>query len=156
VIHSAVAAVTAAVSTIALPGAASMTYLIAYVIVLLVFGAVDATWLSTMGPVIYKPALGDILAPSLRAGPAIAFYAMYPVGVVVFAVLPALRAQTPMTAAALAALFGALAYGTYDLTNYATLRNWNLQITLLDIVYGAFASGVAATAAYYAVRAIVR
>jgi uncharacterized membrane protein len=133
-----------------------MTYLIAYVVVLLVFGAIDATWLSTMGPVIYRPALGDILAPSLRVGPAIAFYAMYPIGVVVFAVLPALRLQTPLTGAALAALFGALAYATYDLTNYATLRNWNLQITLLDIIYGAFASGVAATAAYYAVRAIVR
>jgi uncharacterized membrane protein len=133
-----------------------MTYLIAYVTVLLVFGAIDATWLSTMGPMIYKPALGDILAPSLRVGPAIAFYAMYPVGVVVFAALPALRTQTPIIGAALAALFGALAYGTYDLTNYATLRNWNLQITLLDIVYGAFASGIAATAAYYAVRTIAR
>jgi len=133
-----------------------MTYLIAYVTVFLVFGAIDATWLSTMGPMIYKPALGDILAPSLRVGPAIAFYAMYPVGVVVFAALPALRTQTPIIGAALAALFGALAYGTYDLTNYATLRNWNLQITLLDIVYGAFASGIAATAAYYAVRTIAR
>ena len=133
-----------------------MNYLVAYVVVLLVFGAVDATWLSTMGPVIYKPALGDILAPSLRPGPAVAFYAMYPIGVVVFAVLPALRGQTPMTGAALAALFGAIAYGTYDLTNYATLRNWNLQITIYDVVYGAFASGVAATAAYFAVRAIVR
>ena len=133
-----------------------MTYLVAYVTVLLVFGAIDATWLSTMGPVIYKPALGDILAPSLRAGPAIAFYAMYPIGVVIFAVLPALRTQMPTTAVALAALFGALAYGTYDLTNYATLRNWNLQITLLDIVYGALASGIAATAAYYAIRAIAR
>ena len=133
-----------------------MTYLIAYVVVLLVFGAVDAAWLSTMGPVIYKPALGDILAPSLRAGPAIAFYAMYPIGIVVFAVLPALRAQTPLTGAMLAALFGALAYGTYDLTNYATLRNWTLQITVLDIVYGAFASAVAATAAFYAVRALAR
>ena len=50
---------------------------------------------------------------------------MYPIGVVVFAVLPALRAQAPMTAATLwRLLFGALAYGTYDLTNYATLRNW--------------------------------
>lgn len=133
-----------------------MTYLIAYVIVLLVFGAIDAAWLSVMGPLIYKPALGDILAPTLRIGPAIAFYAMYPIGVVVFAVLPALRAQTPMTGATLALLFGAIAYGTYDLTNYATLRNWNLQITVLDIVYGALAASIAATAAYYAVRAIVR
>jgi uncharacterized membrane protein len=103
-----------------------MTYLIAYVTVLLVFGAIDMAWLSVMGPLIYKPALSDILAPSLRAGPAIAFYATFPIGIVVFAVLPALRTQTPITGVALAALFGALAYGTYDLTNYATLRHWNL------------------------------
>jgi uncharacterized membrane protein len=133
-----------------------MSYIIAYVAVLLVFGTIDAVWLSTMGPVIYRPALGDILAPSLRVAPAIAFYLTYPIGVVVFAVLPALRAQTSMTGATLALLFGALAYATYDLTNYATLRNWNLQITVLDIGYGALASSIAATVAYFAVRAIVR
>jgi uncharacterized membrane protein len=131
-----------------------MSYIIAYVAVLLVFGTIDAVWLSTMGPAIYRPALGDILAPSLRVVPAIAFYLSYPIGVVVFAVLPALRAQTPMTGATLALLFGALAYATYDLTNYATLRNWNLQITVLDIGYGALASSIAATVAYFAVRAI--
>ncbi len=133
-----------------------MSYAIAYVAVLIVFGAIDAAWLSTMGPALYRPALGDILAPGLRIAPAIAFYLMYPIGVVVFAVLPALRAQTPLPAATLALLFGALAYATYDLTNYATLRNWTLQITVLDIGYGALASGIAATAAYFAVRAIVR
>ena len=58
-----------------------------------------------------------------------------------------------MTAYTLALLFGALAYATYDLTNYATLRNWNLQITVLDIGYGALASGIAATLAYAVVRA---
>jgi uncharacterized membrane protein len=133
-----------------------MTYIVAYITVLLVFGAVDAAWLSTMGPMIYRPALGDILATTLRIGPAVAFYAVYPVGVVVFAVLPALRAQSAMTGATQALLFGAISYATYDLTNYATLRNWNLQITVLDIVYGALASSIAATAAYFAVRAIVR
>jgi uncharacterized membrane protein len=133
-----------------------MSYLIAYVVVLLVFGAIDAVWLTTMGPVIYRPALGDILATSLRVPPAIAFYLTFPIGVVVFAVLPALRAQAPITATTLALLFGALAYATYDLTNYATLRNWNLQISVLDIGYGALASGIAATAAYFAVRAIAR
>lgn len=133
-----------------------MSYLIAYVVVLLVFGAIDAVWLTTMGPVIYRPALGDILATSLRVPPAIAFYLTFPIGVVVFAVLPALRAQAPITATTLALLFGALAYATYDLTNYAMLRNWNLQISVLDIGYGALASGIAATAAYFAVRAIAR
>jgi uncharacterized membrane protein len=133
-----------------------MIYIIAYVVVFLVFSAIDAAWLSMMGPAIYRPALGDILATNLRIAPAIAFYAVYPIGVVAFAVLPALRAQSPMTAATQALLFGAIAYATYDLTNFATLRNWNLQITVLDIVYGAFASGVAATAAYFAVRAFAR
>jgi uncharacterized membrane protein len=133
-----------------------MSYAIAYIAVLIVFGAIDAVWLSTMGPLLYRPALGDILAQSLRIGPAIAFYLIYPIGVVVFAVLPALRAQTPLTGAALALLFGALAYATYDLTNYATLRNWTLQITVLDIGYGALASGIAATSAYFAVRMLSR
>jgi uncharacterized membrane protein len=133
-----------------------MSYAIAYVAVLVVFAAIDAVWLSTMGPLLYRPALGDILAQNLRIAPAIAFYLTYPIGVVVFAVLPALRAQAPLTAAALALLFGALAYATYDLTNYATLRNWTLPITVLDIGYGALASSIAATAAYFAVRAIAR
>jgi uncharacterized membrane protein len=133
-----------------------MSYAVAYVAVLIVFGAIDAAWLSTMGPLLYRPALGDILAQSLRIAPAIAFYLVYPIGVVVFAVLPALRAQTPFTAASLALLFGALAYATYDLTNYATLRNWTLQITVLDIGYGGLASSIAATAAYFAVRWLMR
>ena len=133
-----------------------MTYVIAYVAVLIAFGTIDAVWLTTMGSVLYRPALGDILAPGLRVAPAVAFYLLYPIGIVVFAVLPGLRAQSPLAAAALALLFGALAYATYDLTNYATLRNWTLQITVVDIGYGALASSIAATVAFFAVRMLVR
>jgi uncharacterized membrane protein len=133
-----------------------MTYVIAYVAVLLVFGTIDAVWLTTMGAILYRPALGDILAQNLRVVPAMAFYLAFPIGIVVFAVLPGLRAQSPVTAATLALLFGALAYATYDLTNYATLRNWTLQITVVDIAYGALASSIAATAAFFAVRLIAR
>jgi uncharacterized membrane protein len=129
-----------------------MSYLVAYVGVLVVFGAIDAAWLTFMGPLVYRPALAEILAPNLRVVPALAFYLTYPIGIVVFAVLPGLRAGSVATAFALALLFGALAYATYDLTNYATLRVWTLQITLLDIVYGAFASGIAATAGMLLVR----
>jgi uncharacterized membrane protein len=133
-----------------------MTYVIAYVAVLIAFGTIDAVWLTTMGSVLYRPALGDILAPGLRVAPAVAFYLLYPIGIVVFAVLPGLRTQSPLAAAALALLFGALAYATYDLTNYATLRNWTLQITVVDIGYGALASSIAATVGYFAVRLIAR
>ena len=133
-----------------------MTYVVAYVAVLIVFGTIDAVWLTTMGALLYRPALGDILAPTLRVVPAVAFYLSFPIGIVVFTVLPGLRAQSPVTAATLALLFGALAYATYDLTNYATLRNWTLQITVVDIAYGALASSIAATVAFFAVRLIAR
>jgi uncharacterized membrane protein len=127
----------------------------AYVIVLVVFGVIDATWLSTMGNVLYRPALGDILAANLRVAPAVAFYAMFPIGVVVFAVMPALKAGSLGTAAIYGLLFGAIAYGTYDLTNYATLRNWNLQITVIDIVYGAVATAIAASASTGVVKSFL-
>jgi uncharacterized membrane protein len=130
-----------------------MFYLATYLAVLVVFGVIDAAWLTTMGAVLYRPVLGDILAPSMRIAPALVFYLLYPVGLVVFAVIPALRAESAANALLYGALFGAIAYATYDLTNYATLRNWSLQITVVDIGYGAIASGIAATAAYFLIRA---
>lgn len=132
-----------------------MAYLIAYITAFVVFGAMDVCWLKFMGPLLYRPALADILAPGLRIGPAIAFYLGYPIGVVAFAVLPGLRAGSATSAFLFAALLGTIAYGTYDLTNYATLRNWTWQITVLDIVYGALLSGIAALAGYLLIRATV-
>ncbi|MCB1498799.1 MAG: DUF2177 family protein [Bauldia sp.] len=131
-----------------------MTYLTAYVVSLVVFLGVDFLWLSTMGAALYRSTLGDLLASSVRLAPAAVFYLVYPIGIVVFAVSPALTADSWMRSAALGALFGALAYATYDLTNFATLRTWSLQITVLDIAYGAIASGAAAVVAYFVVKAI--
>ena len=131
-----------------------MAHITAYIVSLVVFLGVDFVWLSTMGAALYRSTLGELLAPSVRLGPAAVFYLAYPVGIVVFAVLPALAAESWLRGAALGALFGALAYATYDLTNFATLRTWSLQITVLDIAYGAVASGAAAVAAYFVVKAI--
>jgi uncharacterized membrane protein len=127
-----------------------MGYFVSYVTVLIVFGLVDVAWLSTMGKMLYRPALGDILLPGLRIAPAVAFYLIYPIGIVVLAVTPA---RTTLGALVAGCVFGAIAYATYDLTNYATLRNWTLQITLIDIGYGAVLSGIAATAAFLVTRA---
>jgi uncharacterized membrane protein len=129
-----------------------MTYLAAYLSTLVVFGVIDAGWLSTMGNILYRPLLGDLLAPSVRIIPAVAFYLVYPAGVVIFVVLPALREGTLSSAFLHGLLFGAVAYATYDLTNQATLRTWPFQITLIDIAYGAVASGLAAMLAVVAVR----
>ncbi len=129
-----------------------MTYIVAYIASLIVFGALDAIWLTTMTSRIYRPVLGDILLSDLRVAPALAFYLLYPVGLVVFAAMPALRAGSAGTALAHGALFGLIAYATYDLTNYATLRSWTLQITLIDLAYGTVVAALTALAAYQAAR----
>lgn len=131
-----------------------MTYVAGYLLALVIFAAVDFVWLSTMGAALYRATLGDLLAPSVRLPPAIAFYLLYPIGIVAFGAVSGLRADSALAALAWGAGFGALAYATYDLTNFATLRVWSLQITLLDIAYGAIASGIAAVAAFYAMRAL--
>lgn len=125
---------------------------IAYVTTLLTFGVMDFIWLSAMASRLYRPVLGDILLDDLRIAPAVVFYLLYPVGIVVFAALPALKSDSLGTALALGALFGFIAYATYDLTNFATLRNWTATITAADMAYGAIASAIAAAAAFFAVK----
>jgi uncharacterized membrane protein len=131
-----------------------MIYVTGYIAALIAFGAIDAVWLRVMGPALYRPTLGDILLTDIRLAPAVTFYAIYPVGLLVFAVMPALKSGSTASAVGSGLLFGAIAYATYDLTNFATLRNWTLQITLLDIAYGAAASAFAAFVSLLVVRAI--
>lgn len=129
-----------------------MNYLIAYIVALVVFTAVDMVWLNLMVGRVYRPALGDLLAPSVNLPPAFAFYFLYPLGLLIFAVSPNLRAGTPALAGLYGALFGLFAYGTYDLTNNATLRGWPLQLTLVDMIWGGVLSGLAAFAAAFAAQ----
>ena len=129
-----------------------MTYAVAYLAILLPFGALDAVWLSFMGSRLYKPTLGDILLANVNVPAAISFYLIYPIGILIFATLPALKAGSVAPALLYGALFGALAYATYDLTNQATLRNWTLQLTLADVAWGAVASGLAGATSYYLTR----
>ncbi len=125
-----------------------MTQIVAYAASLVVFGLLDAIWLTTMASRLYRPALGDIMLDKLRLAPALAFYFLYPIGLVAFAVMPALRDGSAVTALAYGALFGLLASATYDLTNYATLRRWTLQITVIDLIYGTVVASLTSAAAY--------
>lgn len=131
-----------------------MTHLIAYITILVVFGIMDAIWLSQMASKLYRPMLGDMMVENVRIMPALVFYLFFPVGLVVFAVMPALRDGSVWSALAAGALLGALCYATYDLTNYATLKSWTLQVTIIDIVYGAVVSGICAALAVVAVQTI--
>jgi uncharacterized membrane protein len=130
-------------------------YALAYVIVSIAFVVLDGAWLSIMGPALYKPALGDLLADKVRIAPAIIFYLLYPIGIAIFALVPSLRAGSVGHAAVYGALFGLFAYATYDLTNAATLRQWTTQITLADMAWGAIATGLSATIAVIACRTVM-
>ena len=129
-----------------------MRYLIAYGATGLVFGALDAIWLTVVGGRLYRPLLGDILAPKVAIVPAIAFYAIYLFGIVFLAILPGLREGSTMRTVTSALVLGIVAYATYDLTNQATLRTWSTVITIADIGWGGFVTTVAAVAGLYAAR----
>ena len=126
-----------------------MTWIVAAITAALVFGALDAVWLSWAGPNFYRPRLGDILADNFRVMPALLFYAAYIAAIVWFAVRPGLSLGSG-AAALNGALLGAICYATYDLTNQATMRTWSTTVTVADIAWGAFATAVAAAAASFA------
>lgn len=128
-----------------------MQLVIAYLAAALVFGGLDAAWLGWAGPNLYRPALGALLAPTFRLAPAGVFYFAYLVGLVWFAVRPAL-AQGVGAGALNGALLGAMCYMTYDLTNQATLARWPVHVTLIDVCWGAFATAMAAAAGVWAAR----
>ena len=123
-----------------------LTSSVAYLAVLATFVAADMVWLGVMAPRFYRPTLGDILLSGVNLPPAIAFYALYPVGLVIFAVAPALKSGSISAALLYGALFGSFTYATYDLTNHATLRNWTLPLTLLDVAWGTLLGALSAAA----------
>lgn len=131
-----------------------MRFVVGYVAFLVAFGICDAIWLGTMTARLYRPALGDLIVEPIRYGPAALFYFGFPLGVLHFAVMPALRGGGASDALINGALIGLLAYATYDLTNYATLRPWTLTITLADIVYGTVVVGVCSWIAYEVARRV--
>ena len=119
---------------------------IAYAATAVVFLALDAVWLTTLADRLYRPALGRLMLERFELAPAIAFYAIYLVGVVVFAVMPGLDARRWTTALGLGALLGLVAYATYDLTNQATLGDWPWRVTIADLCWGTFVTAAAAAA----------
>jgi len=125
-----------------------LVYSVSYIAASGLFFIVDMVWLSIMASRFYRPTLGDMALSGVNVAPAIAFYILYPIGLVIFAILPGLRSGSMTTALLCGALFGFFTYATYDLTNQATLRNWTIQLTLVDIVWGSALAAAAAMAGY--------
>lgn len=123
-----------------------MQYLVSIIVTALAFGAMDAVWLNTMFTRLYKPEIGELIG-DLRWAPALVFYLLYIIGIQIFAIAPALASGKWTTALLYGALFGFFCYATYDLTNHATMKVWSLKVTVLDIIWGSFATGTASAIA---------
>lgn len=127
-------------------------YAAAYGGAALVLSVLDVLWLWLVVGRLYRAELGSLMRTDLAMVPAVAFYLIYIVGIVVFAVMPAIATDNLLRAAALGALLGFIAYCTYDLTNLATLNGWPVKVALLDIAWGTFITALAAVGGTLAVR----
>jgi uncharacterized membrane protein len=111
-----------------------------YFVTLAAFFAIDMVWLGFVARTFYRKYLGFLMAPSPNWLAAIIFYLLFIVGILVFVVLPGLEENSLKTTLLRAALFGLITYATYDLTNLATLKDWPVLITIVDIAWGTILS----------------
>ena len=119
-----------------------------YIVSVPVFFIVDMIWLGVIAKGFYRKALEPLITPNINWIAAIIFYLLFLVGVLIFALLPGMEKRSLVYTIAMAALFGFIAYATYDLTNLATIRDWPLMLSIVDMIWGSFLSASTATLTY--------
>lgn len=129
----------------------TLNYIYLYFMTIPVFFLIDMVWLGFVANRFYQDQIGHLLGP-VNWTAAIVFYLIYIVGILIFAVVPALEAGSWQRAVILGALFGFFAYATYDFTNLATLKDWPLTVVVVDVVWGAVLTGSVALGSYWLVK----
>lgn len=129
-------------------------YIYIYLLTIPVFFLIDMVWLGFVARNFYREQIGHLLG-DVNWVAAVIFYLIYIVGIVLFAINPAIKSGSWTTALLFGALFGFFAYATYDFTNLATLKDWPILVTIVDIVWGTVLTGVVATGGYLLARAFV-
>lgn len=125
-----------------------MKFLTQFLVVLVVFFAIDIFWLGVVAKNLYAKYLGFIMAPNVNWAAALLFYVIFIIGVMVFVLQPALEKQSLMHAFIMGAFFGFVTYATYDLTNLATLKDWPITITIIDLIWGTVLSSSVSVISY--------
>lgn len=131
------------------------SYAVAYAATAVVFFGIDFLWLSTISTNFYRSRIGGLLLDQPNFAVAGLFYLVYVAGIVHFAVTPAHNSASWSTALINGALLGLVAYGTYDMTNLATLKNWSVTVSVVDMAWGIFLTATAATVGYLVTAWIV-
>lgn len=129
-----------------------MYYLKLYLTLLVAFFAIDMVWLGLVARSFYQKYLGFLLAPSTNWIAAIIFYLLFILGILVFVLLPGLESGSLKTTLLRAALYGLITYATYDLTNLATLKDWPLGLSMIDMLWGMVLSTSVSAIGFLAAR----
>lgn len=119
-----------------------------YLLTFIVFFLVDIVWLAVISKNLYKKYLGHLMTPNVNWTAGIIFYVLFIAGLVFFVINPALAQESLSYAILAGGFFGLIAYGTYDLTNLATLKDWPVLITVIDLVWGTFLNAATAGITY--------
>lgn len=130
-----------------------MTHVVAYIATAIVFLGLDALWLSRVALGMYRRELGGLLLERPNLPVAAAFYLLYVGGIVILAIAPALGDGGWPRVLLMGAVLGLVAYGTYDITNLSTLKNWSLTVTLTDLAWGTALTAVSAAAGAFVATA---
>ena len=121
-----------------------MRFVVAYIVTAVVFLGLDFLWLTQVALGMYRRELGTLLLDNPNLLVAGLFYLLFVLGIVVLVINPALNGGGWVTALWMGAVLGLVAYGTYDITNLSTLKNWSLTVTLVDLAWGAALTAVSA------------
>jgi len=116
--------------------------IITYLSVTTIFLFIDVIWLSQFFSYIYQPNIGELLRENIIIFPAILFYIIYPLGATILVALPSLEKVLLKTIFINGFILGVIAYGTYNLTNMATLEGWSAKVVIIDMIWGGFLTGV--------------
>ncbi|MDP3702287.1 MAG: DUF2177 family protein [Hylemonella sp.] len=125
-----------------------------YAIALPVFCVIDMVWLGFVAKNFYRDQIGFLMTSEINWIAAIAFYLLFVVGLVLFVIAPAIEKSSWMHALVFGALFGLITYATYDLTNLATLKDWPVLVTMVDLAWGAALAASVSTATYFIARKV--
>lgn len=126
--------------------------LLSYLLTFVVFLIVDMLWLGVIAKNIYQKYLGSFLSENVNWTAAIIFYLLFVVGILIFAIYPAVNKDSAFNAILMGALFGFFTYATYDLTNLATLKDWPLTIVFIDILWGTTLSAIVSFSGFHIVK----
>ena len=129
-----------------------MNILKLYLIALPTFFTIDFIWLTLVARKFYVAQLGILMKTNINWVAAIIFYLLFIVGLVIFAIAPAVEKKSIYTALIMGGLFGFFTYATYDLTNLATVKNWPLVITAIDLVWGSVVCALTSVISYLIIK----